>query len=841
MEDAVESFLNGSSEMHRKLQTVLRRHTSPRGPDYQLRHFCRQLVSQNPLRLDTSVHGAFWDVYLQVSMGMENPYGNFRIDVNNNERLLRTDHADALLCILVTLLSDTFTQRLTSCRGLPQHILIAFLRQDGFRALLMDRVLMSCEDRINLHELRATNAIGVELYDDLMDSVFVDRFDSPYDTPEPELEWHADAQMDADVPLPELPTRRPSNSFTLEFPHERVAELATLYQRLSAGVAQVRDRVETELRERHGAQCRCVHHVYDTRALYSLAHALVTQSVDAKTLGKPQFQALLNTAPSLWEAVIPTVDTYRRYRVNVTFEEQFTREVLARQMVTDRMITSVRARYSKGHSTIVSIGCCAVAVLLAELEAQYLSVYQGAKLRAFFAGRSRDQFVAFSFSKDISCYALLTALEALRSEFGATWPELFDYCVVSNQISTYCVIRPVHMSCLRLLACITADAKTASIMLPAIVRAAFKPVRCTDGTYMDVAYYCLMRGLEALLRKRLGRTAVEPPKHGTGALGLQSLRNLLVVLRGVPLDDYEHILRTYVLRSQVVLITSQACKLLLPRVDEEAEFFQRARVRLRKANTSQASAFTLHSRADCARVQRANIDEFYATLCDKHADGKSVIEILRGVSVRNTANSVPLKRCASFGGRAWTALKSAPTVDVTPETRRHIDALHSECGAILEQLDETRVCAELQDALAHGTLQRGYAAVDWRNGLQHTDILSLLQLVEHIQLHHYTESAFNPFSLSDDIMNAEFSLLQLSGIDLRLNFEFSFVLPFEAHRTAAWSRTDGMAVHTDDTMLESSEAVLDTLCQFPQEWAVSESVASSTREYVDILRKLRTS
>ena len=466
---------------------------------WHAQNFCRQLIAENPLHISSSRHAPFWttleEMHSKLEMGMEAGTGDYYINVNKGELVLRMPHFFGIVVLLQTILSPLLKRRLVSVYNFPEPVLLAFIKRRETRDVFFRHFASLCEDRLDIYSYYDRGLISHDILhstlDDLNDEGGAALYITPppeFDTAKPEKQTGA-LKLDAIV-LPERTQLSLACALNGPFLNNTLAFYSYLWSRVSPMADAIRRKFETA----HGRNCRCHRSVLSMRTLLPLLRAFVEQSIDSRTLVRRPAQLLMTIVPELFAVIDETAQNISRYLNGASPVPE-----LEQRLQSNRHAEMLASLGVRRHWMLCRISEVPLALLLCQLDAEYLVGAAVPQLRQFLANKPRELYVAYRMPDSASLYDLRMTLATLDGRFSAGFPSVRDVFSVRCSSGVYLVSKPGSMTvlrCLMLALRITAPALPGSeLQLPqsyALLRNYLMRSNSNDAEVQKAACYALV-------------------------------------------------------------------------------------------------------------------------------------------------------------------------------------------------------------------------------------------------------------------------------------------------------------------------------------------------------------
>lgn len=461
MEDAINGFFNSDdSSVTRARDGIIRRFSQGAAdPLWHAKHFCRQLISENPLRINTITHGAFWatmeDHVVAFLRQQDGDNGDYHVLVNQGERVYRMYHLQALIAVIFTILDPRLISRLVSVYNFPEHILIAFLKRSEMRELFFQKFAHLCEDRLDIYAFYNRGLITHDVLHDTLDEYNDENGGSCYITPPPEIDTEKmDAEGDPssiDVLLMALPERTSRSEFCVPT-KVSIESMLVCYGYLWKSISLVVDAIQYQFKSVHGQSCVCYTKVLNMRVLLPLLRSFVEQSFDPLTLAKPVAKLLFEVAPSLGEVLSSTAEKIAAYLRGdppcSELETYIFESKTQSNSIHDSLAFITKDRPNWALCTVTELP---VHALLLRLDSEFLFSRTASHLRQFLSNKPRRQYIAYRMPDGCSTIDVELTLKRVRECFAEEFNALRDMHVLRTISGVFVVCLPGTMTLYRTL------------------------------------------------------------------------------------------------------------------------------------------------------------------------------------------------------------------------------------------------------------------------------------------------------------------------------------------------------------------------------------------------------
>lgn len=477
MEPAIELFLSTENKTIVRIREILTQYFQPseREDNWVLKEFFLTIFAYNPLQLTSQQHMNFWNTVgatiRQLYAENWETSAEYTISLNVSEKTISGTFFAMLVVILRTVVNQEFHNSLLSFYSFPENILNAFYRRAGLRSFLVNNILPKTDDIIRpisffANQIHSPHTIRSEYHE--------------------KLRLHGLAQVTPEQQLYKeetsytFPERTFPCGIRFETATPAIANFAiTAYRYTWLQVRTVAASLLEEFRD-HSVACRCARTLLSMDVCLPIVYALVTRSIDLKTLRRPSFHSLLcspKIAPLL-NILCKTADELRKY---LQTGESALVDAIWHSVVGQRTVeNTVSLRFSQLPEVSTLFGCrplrpCTawkgihltkmpVQLLLDALDLSYATIFWSTKLRKFFETESRQMFVAYCIPEAKSYSDLEFTIRCLKEEYGAHWPVLFNTIALVRLLDkSFIVARPEIMYALRLLSLLSATINSTNI------------------------------------------------------------------------------------------------------------------------------------------------------------------------------------------------------------------------------------------------------------------------------------------------------------------------------------------------------------------------------------------
>lgn len=461
MEDAITGFFNSDdSSITRARDGIIRRFSQGSAdPVWHAKHFCRQLIGENPLRINTITHGAFWatmeDHVISLLRQQNGDNGDYHVLVNQGERVYRMYYLHALIAVIFTILDQRLINRLVSVYNFPEHILIAFLKRSEMRELFFQKFAHLCEDRLDIYSFYNRGLITHDVLHDTLDEYNDENGGSCYITPPPEIDTEKmNTESDPssiDVSKMVLLERKPRSEFCVPT-KVGLESMLVFYGYLWKSVRLVVDAIQYQFKSVHGKSCVCHEKILNMRVLLPLLRSFVEQSFDSRTLAKPVAKLLFEVAPSLGEVLSNTAEKISAYLSGEPPCPELENHIFESKSQSNRIHDSLEfITKDKPRWVLCTVTELPVQALLLRLDSEFLFARTSAHLRQFLSNKPRRKYIAYRMPDGCSTIDVELSLMRIQACFAEEFSSLRDMHVLRTISGVFVVCLPGTMTLYRTL------------------------------------------------------------------------------------------------------------------------------------------------------------------------------------------------------------------------------------------------------------------------------------------------------------------------------------------------------------------------------------------------------
>jgi hypothetical protein len=466
MENAISCFFANSEENHVNACAWLTRlfSTSNVDAEWHVKNFCRQLLATNPLRINSTQHGPFWDMFNTCTSKAINSYDeeishsegrDYVVFLNDGEIVQKLKYVDALVAIIFTLRSNALTRTIISVYNIPEHIMLAMLKRKEPRRMFFERFASKCEDQVDIYVFYNRGLITNDVLHDTLEEYTDENGQHCFVTPPPEE--NESMEVDSEIiPTKVLKQNLPARPRRVELhcPNKMgIQYTLAFYTYLWSEVSKTVESVQYQCKQLHGVECKCQMKLLNMRVLLPLLSAYVEQSLDLRTLVRPDVRTFFAISEPLHDVFELVSKHISQYLSGAPACPQLDMFIHNHTIQANDMEQNAKRLWD---GSARSVFTCRIAelpleMLLRELDSEYLFATALPKLRGFLAKQDRDNYIAYQMPQEVGLFDVSATLGIVCEKFGSTFPALRNICPVWAKSGVYVVCKPGVMNILRCL------------------------------------------------------------------------------------------------------------------------------------------------------------------------------------------------------------------------------------------------------------------------------------------------------------------------------------------------------------------------------------------------------
>lgn len=525
--------------------------------DWVLRELATHIMHCSPLSVSSAQHSVFYSLVrgFAVNFVAPNPT-EFMFIVDGGAKVIEVSYLAGLIVVLRTLIDPRIHTRLQSVNDLPRNIMLLFLKRNGMREYLMKNIFASVEDQLDVMQLYKEAVIGAATMESLaamhQAAVSMGNCETPINEPQyyrghngRSIAFSGDRDDDNEDSLPDedalnerplvLPLRRPINTYRVGIGSKTQLQLlCTIYTYLRPELANVMHELAQSSNTRALALCNLE---FLFGALYtSITETLDNQSSGSRALrelyGDEGLRPLMNRIDEIGAEIVrlmrgesQSLVLRLKHENHTEFVNHFYAEMenTFPEFVLGQRTPSASPTANPDQGLLsrprrwIPVSCCSmpISLLIAKLTADGSLFTPMLRLKSFFNGRHRSDFLAYELPAGTTRVSLELSLMCIKKRYMSAFPQLFThahYIVVSRHV-VYLIAEPETIECMKLLMLLEAlpdrpAIHTFNFYTNVFVKAL--AVARPDTLLKDLSMFCIVHAMTVMLggRRALGLLAV---------------------------------------------------------------------------------------------------------------------------------------------------------------------------------------------------------------------------------------------------------------------------------------------------------------------------------------------